>query len=155
MSEAIMSAVDVGDRLAISDVLIRYATALDGRDWELLASCFTDDATLDYDTSGTYGRDAFVEHCRAGLARMKATQHCVTNHVISTDGDRAHSTSYVIAQHVRENDVTSPSAAPTATTWCVSVPDGGSPAGASSPRGRPASCGTDPRLRFHVTAGRT
>jgi len=106
MSEAIMSAVDVGDRLAISDVLIRYATALDGRDWELLASCFTDDATLDYDTSGTYGRDAFVEHCRAGLARMKATQHCVTNHVISTDGDRAHSTSYVIAQHVRENDVT-------------------------------------------------
>ena len=106
MSEAIMSAVDVGDRLAISDVLIRYATALDGRDWELLASCFTDDATLDYDTSGTFGRDAFVEHCRAGLARMKATQHCVTNHVISTDGDRAHSTSYVIAQHVRENDVT-------------------------------------------------
>ena len=106
MSEAIMSAVDVGDRLAISDVLIRYATALDGRDWELLASCFTDDATLDYDTSGTYGRDAFVEHCRAGLARMKATQHCVTNHVISTDGDRAHSTSYVIAQHVRANDVT-------------------------------------------------
>ena len=101
-----MSAVDVGDRLAISDVLIRYATALDGRDWELLASCFTDDATLDYDTSGTYGRDAFVEHCRAGLARMKATQHCVTNHVISTDGDRAHSTSYVIAQHVRDNDVT-------------------------------------------------
>ena len=106
MSEAIMSAVDVGDRLAISDVLIRYATALDGRDWELLASCFTDDATLDYDTSGTYGRDAFVEHCRAGLARMKATQHCVTNHVISTDGDRAHSTSYVIAQHVRAKYVT-------------------------------------------------
>ena len=106
MSAAIMSTADIGDRLAISDVLIRYATALDGRDWELLASCFTDDATLDYDTSGTYGRDAFVEHCRAGLARMKATQHCVTNHVISTDGDRAHSTSYVIAQHVRANDVT-------------------------------------------------
>jgi 3-phenylpropionate/cinnamic acid dioxygenase small subunit len=106
MSAAIMSTADAGDWLAISDVLIRYATALDGRDWELLASCFTDDATLDYDTSGTYGRDAFVEHCRAGLAGMKATQHCVTNHVISTDGDRAHSTSYVIAQHVRENDVT-------------------------------------------------
>jgi 3-phenylpropionate/cinnamic acid dioxygenase small subunit len=101
-----MSTADVGDRLAISDVLIRYATALDGRDWELLASCFTDDATLDYDTSGTYGREAFVEHCKAGLARMKATQHCVTNHVISTDGDRAHSTSYVIAQHVRDNGVT-------------------------------------------------
>jgi 3-phenylpropionate/cinnamic acid dioxygenase small subunit len=106
MSTAIVSTADLIDRLAISDVLIRYATAMDGRDWELLASCFTDDATLDYDTSGTFGRDDFVDHCSAGLARMKATQHCVTNHVISVDGDRARSTSYVIAQHVRENDVT-------------------------------------------------
>jgi 3-phenylpropionate/cinnamic acid dioxygenase small subunit len=106
MSAAIVSTADVVDRLAISDVLIRYATAMDSRDWELLASCFTDDAVLDYDTSGTFGRDDFADHCRAGLARMKATQHCVTNHVISIDGDRARSTSYVIAQHVRENDVT-------------------------------------------------
>jgi 3-phenylpropionate/cinnamic acid dioxygenase small subunit len=101
-----MSAADVADRLAVSDVLIRYATALDNRDWELLASCFTDEATLDYDTSGVYGRDDFAEHCRVGLGRMKATQHVVTNHVIALDGDRAHSTSYVIAQHVRENDIT-------------------------------------------------
>jgi 3-phenylpropionate/cinnamic acid dioxygenase small subunit len=106
MSAEIRPAAYVSDRLAISDLLIRYATALDGRDWELLASCFTDDATLDYDTSGTYGRDAFVEHLRVALARMKATQHFVTNHVISTDGDRAQSTSYVIAQHVRGSDAT-------------------------------------------------
>jgi 3-phenylpropionate/cinnamic acid dioxygenase small subunit len=101
-----MSAVNVADRLAVSDVLIRYATAQDTRDWELLASCFTDDARLDYDTSGVFGRDDFVAHSRAGLARMKATQHSVTNHVIEVDGDRARSTSYVIAQHVRQDDVT-------------------------------------------------
>jgi 3-phenylpropionate/cinnamic acid dioxygenase small subunit len=101
-----MSTVNVTDRLAVSDVLIRYATAQDNRDWELLASCFTGDATLDYDTSGVFGRDEFVAHSSAGLARMKATQHCVTNHVIQVDGDRAHSTSYVIAQHVRHDDVT-------------------------------------------------
>jgi 3-phenylpropionate/cinnamic acid dioxygenase small subunit len=101
-----MSTANIVDRLAVSDVLVRYATALDSRDWELLASCFTDGARLDYDTSGVFGRDDFLEHCRIGLARMKATQHCVTNHVISLDGDHAHSTSYVIAQHVRENDVT-------------------------------------------------
>ena len=101
-----MSAVNVADRLAMSDVLIRYATAQDSRDWELLASCFTDDARLDYDTSGLFDRDDFVAHCRVGLARMKATQHCVTNHVIEVDGDHARSTSYVIAQHVRNDDVT-------------------------------------------------
>lgn len=97
---------DAEDRLGVSDVLIRYATALDGQDWEALASCFADDARLDYDTSGAFGRDGFVEHCRAGLARMKTTQHFVTNHVISVDGDRARSTSYVIAHHVRRDDVT-------------------------------------------------
>jgi 3-phenylpropionate/cinnamic acid dioxygenase small subunit len=101
-----MSAVNVADRLAVSDVLIRYATAQDSRDWELLASCFTSDARLDYDTSGVFGRDDFVAHSRKGLARMKATQHCVMNHVIAVDGDRARSTSYVIAQHVRQDDVT-------------------------------------------------
>jgi 3-phenylpropionate/cinnamic acid dioxygenase small subunit len=101
-----MPAVNVADRLAVSDVLIRYATAQDSRDWELLGSCFTDDARLDYDTSGVFGRDDFVAHSRAGLARMKATQHCVTNHVVEVDGDRARSTSYVIAQHVRQDDVT-------------------------------------------------
>jgi 3-phenylpropionate/cinnamic acid dioxygenase small subunit len=106
MSATTVSAANVIDRLAVADVLIRYATAMDGRDWELLASCFTDDARLDYDTSGVYGRADFVAHCQAGLGRMKATQHCVTNQVISLDGDHAHATSYVIAQHVRENDIT-------------------------------------------------
>jgi 3-phenylpropionate/cinnamic acid dioxygenase small subunit len=99
-----MTAANLADRLAVSDVLIRYATAQDNRDWALLASCFTADAKLDYDTSGMFDRDAFVEHCQVGLARMKSTQHCVMNHVISVDGDRAHATSYVIAQHVRDTD---------------------------------------------------
>jgi 3-phenylpropionate/cinnamic acid dioxygenase small subunit len=101
-----MSLAEVADRLAVSDVLTRYALAMDTRDWELLASCFTEDARLDYDTSGVFGRKDFVEHCAEGLAKMKATQHCVTNHVVVLDGDHAGATSYVIAQHVRENDAT-------------------------------------------------
>ncbi len=96
----------LGDRLEITDLLNRYATAQDTRDGELLASCFTDDATLEYDTSGIFGRADFVAHCAAGLAPMKATQHYVTNVVIIVDGDHAHSTSYVLAQHVRSDDVT-------------------------------------------------
>jgi 3-phenylpropionate/cinnamic acid dioxygenase small subunit len=96
-----MTALDLADRVAVSDVLTRYASAQDNRDWELLTSCFTVDATLDYDTSGVFGRDDFVDHCKVGLARMQATQHCVTNHDVEIDGDQARSTSYVIAQHVR------------------------------------------------------
>jgi 3-phenylpropionate/cinnamic acid dioxygenase small subunit len=101
-----MSLEEVADRLAVSDVLTRYATAMDNRNWDLLATCFTEDATLDYDTSGVFGRKDFVTHCAEGLAPMKATQHSVTNHVIVLDGDRARATSYVTAQHVRANDAT-------------------------------------------------
>jgi 3-phenylpropionate/cinnamic acid dioxygenase small subunit len=95
----------LADRLEIADLLNRYATALDGRDWELLASCFTEDAKVDYDTSGVFGRTDFVEHCATGLARMKSTQHYVTNVVVAVDGDDATSASYVLAQHVRLDDV--------------------------------------------------
>ena len=33
---------ELQDRIAISDVLHRYAAAIDGKDWERLRSCFTD-----------------------------------------------------------------------------------------------------------------
>jgi 3-phenylpropionate/cinnamic acid dioxygenase small subunit len=101
-----LSLAEISDRLAVSDLLNRYATAMDSRNWDLLAACFTDDARLDYDTSGVFGRQDFVEHCAEGLARMKATQHRVTNQVITLDGDQAQATSYVVAQHVRDNDAT-------------------------------------------------
>ena len=42
--EAAMTSIQaIADRLAISDILIRYGTALDTANWELLASCFTAD----------------------------------------------------------------------------------------------------------------
>jgi hypothetical protein len=68
---------------------------------------------------------------------MKATQHCVTNHVIAVDGDSAHSTSYVIAQHVRQDDVTFTLGGTYHDDFVRRGPSGASQAGASSPRGRP------------------
>ena len=64
-----MSSANIADRLAVSDALIRYATALDGRDWDLLASCFTADARLDYDTSGVFGRDVRLTREKLGLSQ--------------------------------------------------------------------------------------
>src|SRR5690606_40438790 len=40
------------DRVEITDLLHRYARALDTKDWDLLASVFTPDAHLDYTSSG-------------------------------------------------------------------------------------------------------
>ena len=93
----------LADRLAISDVLVRYATALDSRDWELWRTCFTEDAVLDYETSGVFDREGFVAYASKALT-FAVTQHYVVNHVVELDGDRARSRSYVLAQHVYAAD---------------------------------------------------
>ena len=42
----------LADRLAIEDLLTRYAHAVDRHDWDLYRSVFTDDAHIDYTSAG-------------------------------------------------------------------------------------------------------
>jgi hypothetical protein len=96
-----LSTAEISDRLEISDVLVRYGTAMDHRDWGLLATCFLPDVAMDYDTSGSFhSLEEFVVHAEEGLRKMRSTQHYVVNHVISVEGDTADATSYALAQHV-------------------------------------------------------
>ena len=83
----------IADRLAISDVIIRYATALDTRDWRLLRSILTDRVAIDY-TSFDPDLDLEMDaaewvHRVRGLAGFDATQHLSTNHRHHIDGDTA------------------------------------------------------------------
>ena len=90
------------DREEIQDLLIRYAMALDSRDWGLLATCFTEDGVTDYGDLGgeNNGPAAIVELCRSALEPLDASQHIITNMVIATDGDSGSATCYFQAQHV-------------------------------------------------------
>jgi hypothetical protein len=94
------------DRLAISDVVVRYATAVDGRDWDLYASCFTDPLDVDFpsfsDRPGApMARSAWVERVRGTIDGFDVTQHLSTNHVatFATD-DEATCVSQMQAMHV-------------------------------------------------------
>jgi len=90
------------DRAAIVDVCVRYATALDRRQWDLLATCFEADANVEFEGIGpVVGVDALVATCRAVLEPLDASQHLLGNHVVTIDGDEAHSECYLQAQHVR------------------------------------------------------
>jgi hypothetical protein len=95
-----MNAGELADRLAIEALLLRYGSALDGRDSALLESCFSDDAVLEYDAAAPATRAQFVERAK-GLKKFIVTQHVVANVSVRLDGDRAHATSYAHAQHVR------------------------------------------------------
>lgn len=89
------------DREEITDLLIRYATALDTRDWHQFESCFTEDAIADYGTLGgrNQGREA-IRNAVAVLAGFDRTQHLLGNVSITVDADKAQAVCYLHAQHV-------------------------------------------------------
>jgi len=98
------------DRAEISDVQLRYATGLDSRDWPLFRSCFADEIETDF-TSVFGGEprkvsaDRWTEAARRSLSGLQATQHMITNHVITFQGDdEATCVAYVQARHHLPND---------------------------------------------------
>src|SRR3954463_15436653 len=93
-------------RAHISETVTRYALAVDRRDWEMLASCFTDPVHADYSENGLpaadFDRDELVAIIRDAVSSYTATQHLSPNHLIEFDDhepDRAICTSYMYAQH--------------------------------------------------------
>jgi len=90
------------DHNAIVAVCVRYATALDRRDWPLLRDCFEPDVIADYAGIGRIvGYEGLEAVCRAALEPLQASQHLLGNHAVQVTGDEADGTTYFRAQHVR------------------------------------------------------
>jgi 3-phenylpropionate/cinnamic acid dioxygenase small subunit len=86
------------DRQDISELLVRYATGIDRRDWPLFRTVFTDDCELDYGEIGTWqGVDAVTEFMDKTHAMAGHTLHRLTNQVIAVDGDNATARTYIDA----------------------------------------------------------
>ena len=88
------------DKEQIAEVLIRYATGIDSKDWPLLRSCWTDEIDVDYQQLGRFSNaDALTDVMRQLHETMGPTYHRMSNFVIAVDeaGDRANVRSYVHA----------------------------------------------------------
>ena len=113
-----MSALDqLLHRTAITDVVNRYATGLDRRDWPLLRSIFADEIDMEYSSvgikPGRYFADKWVRNSEVLFAGFGATQHTLTNHTIEIDGDKAHCVVYMRAEHFIED------VAPADNRWTI------------------------------------
>jgi hypothetical protein len=94
------------------DLMNRYAHALDMRDWDLLASLFTEDCTFrareisegvaEPDNTAMDGRAALVGTLRAIWDGLSATHHMLSNYVVEpgADGRTARASCYLRAHHV-------------------------------------------------------
>jgi hypothetical protein len=81
----------MSDAEQIRALLIRYARALDARDWDTFAAVFTGDAMIDYTSSnGPRGGIADVlPWLRDALSLFEMSQHIVGNEVIEVNGNEA------------------------------------------------------------------
>jgi hypothetical protein len=79
------------DRAAVLDVLARFAHGIDGRDWALYRSVFSDEVDVDYTSyrPGSPSRmpaDEWVGRARRLFPGLDATQHVLVNAWIRSEG---------------------------------------------------------------------
>jgi hypothetical protein len=85
-------------RQAVTDVVIRYATAIDRRDWALFRTCFTDDCVADYGAIGRWrGVADLVRFMENVHARCGHSLHRISNQAVSGDAAPFFVRSYVDA----------------------------------------------------------
>jgi 3-phenylpropionate/cinnamic acid dioxygenase small subunit len=82
----------ISDQLEITALLNRYARAVDGKDWELYRSVFTDDAYIDYSSAGAVAgsRDEVADWLSRGFGAIPMSMHYISNvEILENTGDTA------------------------------------------------------------------
>ena len=98
----------VEDRLAIHDLFVRYATALDNGEVDTVVACFAPDAALESPAigriRGAAAIRAFAERFRALRAGGTQFRHLITNLAVALDpgADRARATAYLLVMISRD-----------------------------------------------------
>jgi hypothetical protein len=89
---------EVRDRLEIAAVVARYASGVDRRDWDRVASCFAADAEVE--GSRTVAPiEEYLAELRPGVEYFPATMHFIGNQLIELSGDSAAAETYAVAYH--------------------------------------------------------
>lgn len=92
-----MTTQEIADRMAIGDVIYRYCRAMDRIDAELGYSVWHEDGEADYGAIFRGSGRGFVDWVCGVHRTMLAHSHRVTNVLVTLDGDRAGSETYVVA----------------------------------------------------------
>jgi 3-phenylpropionate/cinnamic acid dioxygenase small subunit len=106
---------DIADRIALMDVMSRYASGLDDGDMEMYAACFLDDVIV-YPGSAdpVSGLENWLAYVRERLRAYGATQHMLGPQLATIEGDIAQCRTDVQATHFYKDDMTK-----TMTLWAT------------------------------------
>ena len=98
------------DKLMIAETIYLYAIGIDTKDFDLYGSIFADQVNIDFSSyegssvpeTTVLTRDQWVSRVRPLFTGLAATQHSMTNPVVTIDGDTASCRMYMQAHHVFE-----------------------------------------------------
>lgn len=100
-----MTDSNTADRIALQDVMLNYASAVDERDLERYKACFADDVeVVGFGTQIYHGREAWINYVWEALQRYRATQHLLGPQFAVIDDDVATTRSDVQALHFLADD---------------------------------------------------
>lgn len=95
------------DKLAVIETVYKYALGLDTRDWSLYRSIFTDEVFVDFSSyHGQPGEwisaDEWVARLQPLFSGLAATQHSMTNPLVTFDNEGAECRMYMQAEHIHD-----------------------------------------------------
>lgn len=96
------------DRALIRELLLRYAAGVDRRDWELMATCFTDDCDGVWNGVELHGIQAIIDYINqaASIWTVLTAAHMLCNIYVELDdgGDSAKVETYGFSSLVCKRD---------------------------------------------------
>lgn len=98
-----MDASEIADRIALRELVERYARIPDDRAYGLVDEIFCADATLSGPGFELCGHDA-IRAAMQSIEQYSATLHCVHNHLVEVRGDEAVGETWCVANHLHEVD---------------------------------------------------
>ena len=91
---------DLAERLAVQDVMTRYAAAVDDRDMEAYRQCFADDVEIvGFGKETVIGGDTWAKDVEGKLEAFGPTQHMLGPQLVTIEGDTASTRTDVQAFH--------------------------------------------------------
>ena len=91
---------ELEDRMALQDVMLKYAAGVDERDMDLYRSCFAEDvAVVGMAEETIRGLDPWLDFVEKALANYGATQHMLGPTLATIQGDAAATRTDVQALH--------------------------------------------------------
>jgi SnoaL-like domain len=94
---------ELSDRALISHVLLKYVRGVDRRDWDLVRSCYHDDAFQDH---GAYAGDlnGLIAWSQKWHADIPVTMHVISNILIEINGSVAVAESYLVVHQMQPDE---------------------------------------------------